>query len=225
MRSRMLVVGLAAVLGCGGISKEQYAAKEAEATKAKQAAQAESAKVASLESKVNELGQQNATLQTQTQDLQKRLGETSAVNTEMQQKAPVRLNERVLFKENSSKLTAEDKRVLDSMADAISSGSKDKTVIVSGYTDNSEGGGKEAAAKRWQLSSTRALEVAKYLLARGLDPGLIGIAGFGQARPIAPNDTLANKALNRRVEIALLPKNQTMGTIDVKPAELEPKKK
>jgi chemotaxis protein MotB len=135
----------------------------------------------------------------------------------------MRLNERLLFKENSSKLTADDKRILDSMADAIKSGPKDKTVIVSGFTDDSEGG-KDAAAKRWQLSSTRALEVAKYLLARGLDPGLIGIAGFGQARPIAPNDTLANKALNRRVEIALLPKNQSMGTIDVKPAELGPKK-
>ena len=36
MRKLMLVLGMAAVVGCGGISKEKYGAKEAEAAKYKQ---------------------------------------------------------------------------------------------------------------------------------------------------------------------------------------------
>jgi chemotaxis protein MotB len=219
----MLVVGIAAAVGCGGISQEQYNAKEAEAAKYKQATKDESTKVAALESKVTSLEQQNAALQTQAGDLEKKLSESSAAKTEMQARAPVRLNERVLFKENSSKLTPESKHALDSMGEAIAR-SKDKAIIVSGYTDDTEAGGKDAKARRWQLSSARALEVAKYLAGRGVDPMLIGVAGFGQVRPIAPNDSLANRALNRRVEIALAPANMNLGTVEVKPAELTPKK-
>jgi chemotaxis protein MotB len=230
MQRVMFVVAIAALAGCGGVSKEQYKAKEAEAAKYKQTSEDQSQKVTALESKVTSLEQQNATLQTQAtalqtqaEDLQKNLSESTAAKTAMQEKAPLRLNERLLFKENSSKLMPESKRALDSMAEAIAQ-SKGKSVIVSGYTDDKEGGGKGAEAKRWQLSAARAVEVAKYLAGRGLDPMLIAVAGFGQARPIAPNDTLANQTLNRRVEIALAPAKLDLATIDVKPAELTPKK-
>jgi outer membrane protein OmpA-like peptidoglycan-associated protein len=218
----MLVVGIAAVIGCGGISQEQYNAKEAEAAKYKQAAQEGNDKAAALESKVTSLQQQNATLQTQAGDLEKKLGESSAAKTELQERAPLRLNEKLLFRENSSNLTAEAKRTLDSMADAIGR-TKGKSVIVSGFTDNTENGGRGAEARRWQLSTARALAAARYLAGRGIEATHIGVAGFGQARPAAPNDTLASRALNRRVEILLVPADQAMKTIDVRPAELTPK--
>ena len=232
MRKVMLFVAVAAVAGCGGIKKEQYAAKEAEAAKYKAAMQDEAGKAEALEAKAKSLEQQNASLQAQVGDLQKQLSDTSAAKSELEvttakltqqtsdyaAKQTIRLNERLLFPENSSKLSAESKRSLDAMADAISQ-VKDKSVIVAGYTDNTEGG-KGADVKRWQLSTTRATEVAKYLAGRGLDPRLIAVAGFGEGRPIAPNDTLANKALNRRVEIALTPVTSSVGTIDVKPATL-----
>jgi chemotaxis protein MotB len=232
MRKLLLVIGMATLVGCG-VSKKQYSAKEAEATKYKQAAQDQGGKVAALES-------QNATLQAKVGDLEKQLTETTAAKTELEARAAklaeesgqyaklaeelkgmqtVKLSEPLLFKENSAKLAPEAKRTLDAMADAIAQ-VKDKTVIVAGYTDDAEGG-KTADVKRWQLSMNRALEVAKYLAGRGLDPVLIGVAGFGPSRPIAPNDTLANRALNRRVEIALSPASFKPGTIDVKPATLK----
>jgi outer membrane protein OmpA-like peptidoglycan-associated protein len=219
----MLVVGLAALVGCAGVSKEKYQAKEAEAAKYKQSSEEQGSKATALENKVTTLEQQNSTLQTQNQDLESKLSETSSAKAALLEKTPLRLNERLLFKENSSKLTPESKRALDSVAEAIIAQSKDKTVIVTGHTDNTEGG-KHADAKRWQLSSTRALEVAKYLAGRGLDPMLIAVAGFGQARPVAPNDSLANKALNRRVEITLAPAKLDTKTIEVRPPELTPKK-
>ena len=223
MQRVMLVVGIAAVLGCSGVSKEQYKAKEAEAAKYKQSTEEQGVRATTLENKVTALEQQNSTLQTQNQDLEGKLSETTTAKAALLEKTPLRVNQQLLFKENSSKLTPESKRTLDSVAEAIIAQSKDKSVIVAGHTDNSEGG-KHADAKRWQLSSSRALEVAKYLAGRGLDPSLIAVAGFGPARPIAPNDSLANKALNRRVEITLAPAKMDTKTIEVRPPELTPKK-
>jgi chemotaxis protein MotB len=240
MRKLTVLIGVVALAACG-ISKEQYGAKEAEAAKYKQAMQDESGKVAALESKTKALEQQNAALKTQVGDMEKKLGETTEAkaqlelttaklkeqggeyqkrNEELQGKLTVRLSDRVLFKESSSKLTPEAKRALDSIADAVAQ-LKGKNVLVVGYTDDTEAGGKDAASRRWQLSAARAMEVAKYLTGRGLDPKLIGVAGFGEARPIAPNDSLANRALNRRAEIALTPADAKLNTVDIKPATLK----
>ena len=100
---------------------------------------------------------------------------------------------------------------------------KDKAILVAGFTDNAEAAGKNASVRRWQLSTARALEVAKYLVGRGLDPALIGVAGFGEVRPVAANDSLANRTLNRRAEIALTPFSVEMETVEVSPATLETK--
>lgn len=56
-----------------------------------------------------------------------------------------------------------------------------------------------------RLSQQRAESVAAYLSSQGVDPRRFLITGFGETRPVAPNDTAANKALNRRVEIRLSP--------------------
>jgi chemotaxis protein MotB len=223
----MLVVAMAAVVGCSGVSKSQYKAKEAEATKYQQTAQEQSAQVAELQTKVSTLEQQNETLQSQNKtlesnasDLQSQLNQSSAAAAEMQERRPQKVSQPVFFKENSSTLTSEGKRTLDSIAEGLA-GSKDKVVIVSGFTDAAEAAGQNAMAKRWQLSSARALTAAKYLGGRGVDQSLIAVAGFGQARPVAPNDSLASRARNRRVEIMLSPANQQVLTIDLKPAELK----
>ena len=218
MRRVMLVIGLAAAIGCGGISKETYGAKEAEAAKYKQQATELQSQVASLEKQNATLKQQASSAQSQLDATTAKLNEQSSEFAAFKERSK-KISEQLLFKESSSKLTAEDKRALDAVADAIRQ-VKDKAVLVAGFTDNSEGG-KGATSKRWQLSTARAMEVAKYLTGRGIDPNLIGVAGFGEARPVAPNDTLANKALNRRVEIALTPKNFEMGTVEVSPAKVK----
>ena len=221
MRRVMLVIGLAAAIGCGGISKETYGAKEAEAAKYKQQATELQSQVASLEKQNATVKQQASSAQSQLDATTAKLNEQSSEFAAFKERSK-KISEQLLFKESSSKLTAEDKRALDAVADAIRQ-VKDKAVLVAGFTDNSEGG-KGATSKRWQLSTARAMEVAKYLAGRGIDPNLIGVAGFGEARPVAPNDTLANKALNRRVEIALTPKNFEMGTVEVSPATVKPHK-
>jgi chemotaxis protein MotB len=236
----MMVLAAVAFVGCAGVNKEQYKAKEAEAAKAQQTAKEQSARSAELESRVTSLQQQNealqseaeklqsqnqalktqtSTLQSSTTDLEKKLHESTTATSELEQNRPVKLEDSVLFKEDSSTLTPEGKRDLDAIAQAIAA-TTDKAIVVSGFTDTTEAAGKDPKANRWKLSSARSLAVAKYLAGRGIDPSLIAVAGYGEARPVAPNNSLASRSLNRRVEIVLAPANQDMATIGVKPAEL-----
>ena len=49
----------------------------------------------------------------------------------------------------------------------------------------------------------RAGLVAKEIEAMGFDPLTLRVHGWGEANPIAPNDTDENKDLNRRVEVII----------------------
>ncbi|MHC4549510.1 MAG: OmpA/MotB family protein [Planctomycetota bacterium] len=62
----------------------------------------------------------------------------------------------------------------------------------SGWKDNRE------------LSLARASKVRMFLVAQGLDEGLMTVEGHGSDQPIAANTTAAGKARNRRVEIVLV---------------------
>jgi hypothetical protein len=49
----------------------------------------------------------------------------------------------------------------------------------------------------------RAGDVVTYLVSQGVNPNIISAKGFGDAHPVAPNDTPADRAKNRRIEIAV----------------------
>lgn len=58
----------------------------------------------------------------------------------------------------------------------------------------------------WQLSTERALAVLDYLLKNtDLDPRRFSATGYGEYKPIVSNDTKENRALNRRVDIVVMP--------------------
>lgn len=70
------------------------------------------------------------------------------------------------------------------------------TVKIIGHTDSTGGD-----AINNPLSVNRAAETRDYLVARGVPANRIGIDGRGSHEPVAPNNTEANRARNRRVEI------------------------
>lgn len=69
-------------------------------------------------------------------------------------------------------------------------------IEISGYTDDS--GSNE---HNMTLSLERAAAVMTALLKRGISVKRINVVGYGASRPLVPNDSEKNKALNRRVEI------------------------
>ncbi|WP_428225521.1 DUF5723 family protein [Flavobacterium sp.] len=71
---------------------------------------------------------------------------------------------------------------------------------IEGHTD-----GDGPAASNLTLSEARATAVMAYLVEKGIDVSRLRATGYGETKPIAPNNTKAGKALNRRVEVKLLP--------------------
>jgi len=74
---------------------------------------------------------------------------------------------------------------------------------VSGHTDNVpiRNG---AYRSNWELSAARAATVGHRLLDAGLAPERLMVSGHADTQPRAPNDTPANRAINRRVDITFL---------------------
>ena len=76
-------------------------------------------------------------------------------------------------------------------------------IRIEGHTDNVPIKTKKYASN-WELSTARALSVVKFFLQRNyFRPDQLQAMGYGEFKPVAPNDTSENKAKNRRVEIRL----------------------
>ncbi|MGH8480981.1 MAG: OmpA family protein, partial [Nevskiaceae bacterium] len=103
----------------------------------------------------------------------------------------------VTFLPGSATLTPEAREVLDSAVAALS-GQKDLKIEIGGHTDAQ---GSDAANQR--LSQRRADSVRQYLLDQGVEGERLTAVGYGEAQPIADNDTPAGRAENRRVEFKI----------------------
>ena len=73
-------------------------------------------------------------------------------------------------------------------------------IEIAGHTDASGN-----AAKNVALSEDRAAALEAALIVKGVDAGRLTAKGYGAARPVAGNDTDANKARNRRIEVIVRP--------------------
>jgi len=105
----------------------------------------------------------------------------------------------VLFDSGSATLQpgAEDK--LRHVAEVLQRYPKTRVEIV-GHTDN-----RGTSASNEKLSERRARAVRDVLARSGVDPTRITTRGAGETRPVATNDTLEGRALNRRVEVITTP--------------------
>lgn len=85
--------------------------------------------------------------------------------------------------------------ILDTFATGLASNSASNVRVI-GHTDSS---GTDAVNN--PLSLNRAASVRDYLSSRGIASSRVAIDGRGSREPLVANDTAANKAINRRVEI------------------------
>jgi outer membrane protein OmpA-like peptidoglycan-associated protein len=103
----------------------------------------------------------------------------------------------VLFSIDSALLNEDSRYALDQAADVFMDYPK-TAIIAQGHTDSS---GNESYNQ--QLSERRARSVVGHLVTRGIDATRVTAMGYGESHPIASNDTLTGRELNRRVDLLL----------------------
>jgi chemotaxis protein MotB len=102
------------------------------------------------------------------------------------------------FESGKADLTNEIIENLEKIYPILKKLSSDYEIIVEGHTDNVPIFTRQFQSN-WELSTARATAVVRYLVSKGIDPRRISAIGYGEYRPVAPNDTLENRQKNRRV--------------------------
>jgi outer membrane protein OmpA-like peptidoglycan-associated protein len=103
----------------------------------------------------------------------------------------------VLFETGQATLMAGALTTVDRLAQFMGD-YPERTIQIEGHTDSV---GSDTLNQ--QLSEQRAAAVRDALVARGVDTGRIQTIGYGEARPVASNDTSGGRQQNRRIEIVV----------------------
>jgi outer membrane protein OmpA-like peptidoglycan-associated protein len=103
----------------------------------------------------------------------------------------------VLFNPGQARLKSASMRNIHKLVDFLKQYPQ-RNVLVEGYTDS-----KGSASHNQTLSEQRASAVRTTLIDNGIDADRITTRGYGEAFPVAVNDTPGNRQMNRRVEITL----------------------
>jgi outer membrane protein OmpA-like peptidoglycan-associated protein len=206
-------VAEAAVKGAGAERDQlRLAERTVEAVQAKQKAEAaQQAAVAAQAATVAAQGQaqlaqsQTADAQRQARESELRAAKLESQFADLQAKKTERgmvitLGD-VLFGTDQSRLTPAGIRTTQKLA-AFLQQNPSRTVSIEGFTDST--GGKD---HNQQLSERRASAVRSALQVAGIARERILVQGYGEAYPVASNDTAADRQLNRRVEIVLSDEN------------------
>jgi len=103
----------------------------------------------------------------------------------------------ILFDYDKATIRQESYSALQSIADIMKE-YPNSDFLIEGHTDS-----RGSAEYNEKLSHERAGSVREYLTTIGMSASRLTSKGFGEARPIATNNTAAGRQQNRRVEISL----------------------
>ena len=104
----------------------------------------------------------------------------------------------LMFKIGSSEISDSYKNDLNSAAEVFNK-YPETNIVIEGHTDDS--GGDDLNMK---LSEQRALAVKDFLVLKGVGENRLTTKWYGETQPKYPNDSEANRAKNRRVELAVV---------------------
>jgi OmpA-OmpF porin, OOP family len=103
---------------------------------------------------------------------------------------------KIFFETNSDKLKTSSLEQLDQLVIILNRYETAKLVI-DGYTDS-----KGTDEYNMTLSQKRTESVKTYLASKGITADRLTATGYGEAKPIADNNTAAGRSRNRRVELS-----------------------
>src|SRR6516225_375662 len=117
----------------------------------------------------------------------------------------VTVNDDLLFPSGDWQMPVQAQQTMGKMIPILAPMQQTK-IMVNGYTDNvpiGPGLKRQGITSNLILSQKRADNVMNFMVSRGVNPALVSAQGFGDADPVASNDTADGQAQNRRVELTL----------------------
>jgi chemotaxis protein MotB len=112
------------------------------------------------------------------------------------------LGERITFREGEAMLLEAYRSISKKIAGFIAS-KKGYQVVISGHTDNTPIN-TEKFPSNLELSTARAINVAKSLIDNGVSPERVSVQGYSEYQPLFENTSPEKRQANRRVEISLI---------------------
>jgi len=133
------------------------------------------------------------------------LDQNSSSNEQNEQKLSLqdRLNrvlsdKKIQFLFGKDLLTKESKKVLDSIAKILNE-NNETLIEIAGHTDSLGN-----SRRNLKLSQRRAQSVKRYLVIKGVKEERLKAVGYGESKPLVPNNTPKNRQINRRVEFKVI---------------------
>ena len=145
-------------------------------------------------------------LQSQNQQLQQQLAASQQQVSRLQGAIKYTVNSDLLFASGSWQMRPQGQQIIANLAKKLAP-TQQNHLMVSGYTDNAPIGEalrREGVTSNQELSEKRADAVMQFLISQGLKPDLVSAKGFGEADPVASNNSAQGRAQNRRVELSLV---------------------
>jgi chemotaxis protein MotB len=115
------------------------------------------------------------------------------------------VNSDLLFKSGSWEMSERGKDIIAKLSQKLAPTQQNK-LVVTGYTDNTPVGSRlkqRGVASNLELSQRRADAVTRYLISQGVKSDMVAAQGFGDADPVASNDTPQGRSQNRRVVLSV----------------------
>ncbi len=147
-------------------------------------------------------------IQKQIEERFKEINRQGEIKTEVTERGlVVHIMESALFKASSATLQPRALQVLDLIAAKVKG--LPNHVRIEGHTDD-QPINTSVYPTNWELSSARATAVVRYFTnTHGISPERISALGYGEYRPVKPNNSIENRAQNRRVDVVILTMEMT----------------
>jgi chemotaxis protein MotB len=171
---------------------------------------------AAKEAEIQRLTQTHAEL---TKSLEAEIAKGDIKIKQVRDRLTINMVDRVLFDSGQSQVKPAGLQVLKQVSDILKKVT-DKQIRIEGHTDNVPIGVKLRGRfpTNWELSTARATSVVRYLIEDGgVDRANLLAVGYADTRPLVANDTEEGRTANRRIEIALYPKDLSEIASQLKP--------
>lgn len=112
----------------------------------------------------------------------------------------IELNDSILFPSGGVEPSPQAQEIFTEIASILNNYTNQ--IQIEGFTDNIPINNTRYPTN-WELSATRATEIVKFLVTKGVAPERLAAVGYGEFQPVASNDTEAGRAQNRRVAVMI----------------------